>query len=112
MAQMLYEENDVAAIADSIRSQTNSTETFTVSEMASAIRSMKIPVATDSTLGGIKVGAGLDIDSEGTLSVSDGILFGYDYNMSDSVPSTCISYVEGNRYYTAAKMNFSAGTFS
>ena len=46
-----------------------------------------LPTATDTRLGGIKVGAGLDIDSGGTLSVSGGTGGGGDYIVTDALSS-------------------------
>lgn len=56
--------------------------------------SYELPVATDSTLGGVKVGSGLTIDTGGTLAVSGGSSAGGDYVIVDSL-SEITSPTEG-----------------
>lgn len=47
MANVLYEESDVQDIADAIREQNGSTETYTVSEMGDAVRSLGTPIDSE-----------------------------------------------------------------
>lgn len=66
-----------------------------------------LPVATDSTLGGVKVGSGLTIDSGGTLSTSGGSAGGGDYVVVDAL-SAITNPKEGMKAYvnpTGAVMN-------
>lgn len=47
MSNVLYEENDIQDIADAIREQNGSTETYTVSEMGDAVRSLGTPIDSE-----------------------------------------------------------------
>lgn len=64
-----------------------------------------LPIATDSVLGGIKVGTGLSINgSTGVLSVSSTQLFDHvDFNTSVSTPS----YLTGRLYWDTAEYTLS-----
>lgn len=60
-----------------------------------------LPVATDSTLGGVKIGSGLNIDSGGTLSTSGGSAGGGDYVIVDAL-SAITNPTEGMIAYVTA----------
>lgn len=66
-----------------------------------------LPAATQSTLGGIKVGAGLDIDSGGTLSVSGGS--GGDYIVTEDL-SSITNPTEGMYAFVPAHMEGNTST--
>jgi len=68
------------------------------------IPTYSLPIASDTILGGIKVGSGLSIDSGGVLSLNNvaGVYYGYSFNSTifDTYPNSITGrYLYSNRSY-------------
>lgn len=89
--------------------------------IATGANNYTLPAATASTLGGVKVGSGLSVTSDGTLSATGGssggvtrneaVRFSYQSAVADNNSSTVITFEDGRGYAVLTVRNGTASFY-